>query len=733
MRLRLSIFITLMTLLASNAPATIFGALRGTVRDDEHRPVAGAQLTLRAEGSNRQSTATSDANGRYAFSLVPLGQYRLKAEKAGMKSTQRLISVASGSLLTIDIDLHLATLSEQIEVTAAPATIDPRSSTTQTSVSRADIAQTPGADQANSLAAITDFVPGSYVVHDQLHVRGGHQVDWLVDGVPVPNTNIASNVGPQFDPADIEYLEVHRGGYSAEYGDRTYAIFNVVPRSGFERNNEGQASLGYGTLRSTNGSFNLGSHTERLAYYASVSANRSDAGLETPIARRIHDRETGGGVFGSLVFLPSTADQLRLVASGRADSYQIPNDEDLEAQHVRDHQRERDAFVNVSWLHTVSPSLLVTVAPFIHENRADFEGGSADPIQAIDDRSSRYLGAQATVGGNAGHHDGRIGVFGFHQRDGQRFEIIAHNGSGLAVAQRISPSGNLAALFAEDSYDLTSRLTLRGGLRWTRFSGAVHESATSPRVGVVARLPWAGIVLRGSYGRFYQAPPLATVSGPLLQLAISQGFDFLPLRGERDRQYDVGLAAPIAGLTLDASAFRTEARNFFDHDVLGNSNIFFPLTIDRAHIRGMELTISSPPARMARIHLAYSHQTVEGEGGIAGGLTDFRPPEGRFFLDHDQRDTLSAGGTVQLPHASWAGANVNYGSGFLNGNGPDHLPSHTTFDLALGVKRGTWSAKVSATNVTNRRYLLDLSNTFGGTHYVEPRKVMAQIERRFRY
>ena len=28
-------------------------------------------------------------------------------------------------------------------------------------------------------------------------------------------------------------------------------------------------------------------------------------------------------------------------------------------------------------------------------------------------------------------------------------------------------------------------------------------------------------------------------------------------------------------------------RNFFDHDILGNSNIFFPLTIDRARIRGM--------------------------------------------------------------------------------------------------------------------------------------------------
>ena len=83
---------------------------------------------------------------------------------------------------------------------------------------------------------ITGHVPGSFVVHDQLHIRGGHQVSWLLDGVPVPNTSIASNVGPQFDPKDIDSIEVQRGGYSAEYGDRTFGVFNVVTRSGFERN-----------------------------------------------------------------------------------------------------------------------------------------------------------------------------------------------------------------------------------------------------------------------------------------------------------------------------------------------------------------------------------------------------------------------------------------------------------------------------------------------------------------
>ena len=54
--------------------------------------------------------------------------------------------------------------------------------------------------------------------------------------------------GPQIDPKDIDYLEAERGGYSAAYGDRTYGVFNVVPRTGFERNNEGEFYSTFGSF-----------------------------------------------------------------------------------------------------------------------------------------------------------------------------------------------------------------------------------------------------------------------------------------------------------------------------------------------------------------------------------------------------------------------------------------------------------------------------------------------------
>jgi hypothetical protein len=64
--------------------------------------------------------------------------------------------------------------------------------------------------------------------------------------------------------------------------------------SGFERNREGEAVANYGNFHKTNEQFSLGDHAGRSAYYASVNANRTDLGLETPVpealARSRHRR-----------------------------------------------------------------------------------------------------------------------------------------------------------------------------------------------------------------------------------------------------------------------------------------------------------------------------------------------------------------------------------------------------------------------------------------------------------
>ena len=720
------------------ARASVFGDVKGMVLDPQQRSIAGAKVTLKAASSSWSQTTQTGGEGSFSFRSVPIGEYKVTVESGGFSTIASALTVLSDRTTVIRLQLKIAPVSQQVEVRATPGRVNSDSPSPVTLVSRKQIEQTPGASRTNSLAMITDYVPGAYVTHNQLHIRGGHQVTWLVDGIPVPNTNIADTVGPQFDPKDIDYLEVQRGSYAAEYGERTYAMFNVMPRSGFERDREAEMLVSYGNFNQTNDQLSFGDHSKHFAYYASINGNRSDYGLETPVPEVIHDQSNGFGGFASLIFSPNQKDQFRLVTAVRRDFYQVPNDQDGQVAGIRDVERERDAFINFTWMRTINSKVLLTVSPFYHYNHAAFIGGPNDtPVVTRDERSSQYSGTQIVLSAVTGQHNAKVGFYGFWQRDSAFFSLSGDdaNGNPVNLQQRQNPHGNLAVLFAEDQFKPTSWLTLSGGLRFTHFHGSLTENVANPRAGLAFRIPRANLVLHGFYGRFYQAPPLSTLSGPLLELALTQGVDFIPLRGERDEEYSFGASLPVRGWDFDGGYSHTAARNYFDHDALGNSNIFFPLTIERARIRAFELTARSPQLfKRGQFHLAYSHQYAEGKGAVTGGLTDFSPPADLFFLDHDQRNTLSTGIIVNLPSRSYVSANLLYGSGFLKGDGPDHLPDHTTFDLSLGKSFGeSWLVALHTVNLTNRRFLLDSANTFGGTHFIEPRQIYVEVRYRFHY
>ena len=180
---------------------------------------------------------------------------------------------------------------------------------------------------------------------------------------------------------------------------------------------------------------------------------------------------------------------------------------------------------------------------------------------------------------------------------------------------------NSNALFLEDQYKLTQWLTLDLGLRLTHYGGLVNENAFDPRVGGAIRIPKLNWVLHGYYAYYYQPPPLDSLAGPLLDFALEQGFGFVPLPGERDIQHDIGLEIPFRGWSIEADNFHTSARNFLDHDVIGDSGIFVPLTDLGAIIHGTEVTVRSPQLfHTAQLRIAYSNQIAQGIGPITGGL-----------------------------------------------------------------------------------------------------------------
>jgi hypothetical protein len=274
------------------------------------------------------------------------------------------------------------------------------------------------------------------------------------------------------------------------------------------------------------------------------------------------------------------------------------------------------------------------------------------------------------------------------------------------------------------------------------------ENEVDPRVGIAVKIPRISWVFRAFYGHFYQPPPLLTATGSLAGFANSQGFAFAPLHGERDEEYQFGVTIPLRGWALDADHFQTRAQNWLDHNNIGASNLFWPITWDAALIQTWELTLRSPRLwRRGQFHLAYANQIAQATSPITGGLIcppptptcSQYPPPGYGPVDHDQRNTLNLGFNATLPWQAYASTNVYYGSGFHNGfpnalYPGNYLPGHTTFDISLGKSFAEkFGVSVTALNVGNRRVLLDNSVTFGGFHYNDPRQIYAEFRYRFHY
>jgi hypothetical protein len=738
--------------------AAVLAAVRGVVHDPQHRPIAGASVTLHAANSDFAEEEKTNTDGEFSFSAIPAGDYFVTAAQPGFDTAKQSITVASNTSPVLHLELPVASVQQSVTVDTNTSAANVDSITPTTLISREDIARTPGADRTNSLAMITDYVPGAYMTHDMLHMRGGHELSWLIDGVNIPNTNIASNIAPQIDPKDIDYLEVDRGSYRAGVGDRTYGVFDVVPRSGFERNRQGELVLSAGNFYQTNDQLSLGSHSKKFAWYTSVNGNRSNYGLQPPIETPIHNAGNGYGGFASFQYNHDAANQLRLVTQLRADYYQIPYDPDpndwqneqYDSSGLRDGEHETDGYAALTWVHNFNASTVLQLSPFYHYNNATYDPSVEDlPTATTSKQTGNYAGVQSSISTVIAKNSISGGVYGYGQHEHDVFGVVFNDHSSQNFTQPEQIAGGVEEVFLEDSYKPVTWLTLIAGLRQSYFAGAVTEDAVYPRLGAAVLIPKLNWVVRGFYGKFYQPPPLTSLSGPALQYAVASNTGFLPLNGERDEEHQFGVQIPFHGWLLDADTFETKAKNFLDHSNIGESSIFIPVTVQGAKIQAWEITIRSPRLwRYGQAHLAYSNQVAQQIGPITGGLV-CSPPDspacavdpGYSALDHDQRNTLNAGMNGNLPYRAFASLNIYYGSGFSNGlqDPPSpftgaYLPGHVSADLSLGKEIGeNFSVSVHSQNVANTRRLLDNSLTFGGFHYNDPRQIYGEMRYRFHF
>ncbi|MGB6742523.1 MAG: carboxypeptidase-like regulatory domain-containing protein, partial [Terracidiphilus sp.] len=150
-------------LLSASLPAfaTVFATVHGVVHDPQHRPIAGASVTLKAADSEFALHATTDTEGVFELAQTPIGVYSLTVTAPGFATVTQSLIVSSGTNPILHIPLSVGAAAESVVVEAAPSAAD--TVTPATLITRQMIEQTPGANRTTGMEMITDYVPGAYM------------------------------------------------------------------------------------------------------------------------------------------------------------------------------------------------------------------------------------------------------------------------------------------------------------------------------------------------------------------------------------------------------------------------------------------------------------------------------------------------------------------------------------------------------------------------------------------
>ena len=98
------------------------GSITGHLVDPSGLPLETVIVTLATAvpGGTATRTTRSDANGVFTLKDVPPGEHHLRFEFEGFRPAERVLVVAPGAALTLDVQLELAAIPQVVRVTRSP-------------------------------------------------------------------------------------------------------------------------------------------------------------------------------------------------------------------------------------------------------------------------------------------------------------------------------------------------------------------------------------------------------------------------------------------------------------------------------------------------------------------------------------------------------------------------------------------------------------------------------------
>jgi hypothetical protein len=217
------------------------GTISGTIYDQSGAVIPHASVTIRHKATGTERKVNSAEDGSYSAPSLAAGEYEVTAKVTGFRTFLSSVTVTTGSIVRVDINMEVGQANEIVTIqSAGAAQINYESHSVDGVITRQKIQELPlnGRSFLN-LAFLEPGVtvgPGTTSQYNslfQVSVLGGasDKTAITVDGGNVRNS-IEGNTGMNFSQEVVQEFQLSSANYDLSTGITSVGAVNIVTRSG---------------------------------------------------------------------------------------------------------------------------------------------------------------------------------------------------------------------------------------------------------------------------------------------------------------------------------------------------------------------------------------------------------------------------------------------------------------------------------------------------------------------
>ena len=218
------------------------GELRGKVVDAQDAVLPGVAIVAKNEASGQFRELVSGADGSFFMSALTPGLYELSAELSGFKKYQRKgVRVEVGKTVSIEVQLEVGGIEQQVTVTAESPLVDTTSKQLGGSVPTQELQDVPSLNRnftsyLSLLPGITSTISVDSFGADSIRVNGQatQNSNYMLDGAGNNDNFNNGNGGAQArTPVEaVQEFQLLTSNFDAEFGSTSGGVVNAVSKQG---------------------------------------------------------------------------------------------------------------------------------------------------------------------------------------------------------------------------------------------------------------------------------------------------------------------------------------------------------------------------------------------------------------------------------------------------------------------------------------------------------------------